>query len=980
MPQNESDRVPGITYDTQQRKVQIKVTDNGKGDLDIEENYVEGESTFKNTYNATGKATVEVKKSLPERAWRIDERFEFKLEPEGNAPMPLDEQNRPKTSVTTYATAEGVAAQFEQIPYAIADAGKTYTYTISEVVPENKNPGITYDETAHKVFVEVTDNGNGTLKADVKYGENANSATTDVPEFTNHYEAKTDYAFGGKKVIENREFNSNDKYTFELSADEGVPMPKQNRKVEIKDLTGSDPKTFEFGSIHYTLDDVKATETKPYEYTITESGTVGGVTNDAKIHKLFVTVTDNGDGTLTVTPTAYDGATEELLKKNDEGVVFTNTYNASATHKIDGVKIMKGRDFNQYDSYTFDIKADRADAPMPHDESNNVVTSITIQPREGKEQAFSFENIPFTLANKDTAYTYTITESGQVAGVTNDKRFTDRRITLMATDNGDGSMTVAETYDVRDPAINAKEEAFKFKNAYKATGEATLNVTKKLSGKQLEKDEFTFSLKRDDWAQAIVATNDADGKVTFPAQAFDQTDAGKSYHYTITEINNGKLGYTYDGTVHGAVISVTDNGDSTLKTEVVYDENKDATGVEFNNTYFKGTAKIPFDKYYYGAGDGQFTFRLTATNDKWEPRAAAQVEIDDKVIADNGQTGFTTTVTNGTIENGVAHVQLPELNYYKPGTYHYTLAEVSKTDTAVVTDAASYRITVEVGEDQKVKSTYTMVYGEEETPATSMAFYNNSLVSFGFRSMALVANSQADEVASVTPEVRKVLENGSLKGDDFTFTLSDSNGNLIQTATNDATGKIGFDRMTYSEPGVYEYVIAENAGNDATMLYDTNTIRYVVEVTKGLFTQALEVKETYYGTDGAVTTQPTFTNRLRTIRIRARKCSREPPYDPLVGSTYGIWMANPNGNDVYMGNDTSSDGATADEQGWLYYDVPTAQGYAYYLLEEAAPHGHLVDPYPTDYFTIAKGEKGYYLVYQNDPEFYELVPDLKGKI
>ena len=67
--------------------------------------------------------------------------------------------------------------------------------------------------------------------------------------------------------------------------------------------------------------------------------------------------------------------------------------------------------------------------------------------------------------------------------------------------------------------------------------------------------------------------------------------------------------------------------------------------------------------------------------------------------------------------------------------------------------------------------------------------------------------------------------------------------------------------------------------------------------------------------------------------------------------------------------------------GYLRYEVPTTQGVAYYLREEKAPHGHLVDPYPTDYFTIGKGTNGaYYLVYQYDSEFFALVPDLKGRI
>ena len=275
------------------------------------------------------------------------------------------------------------------------------------------------------------------------------------------------------------------------------------------------------------------------------------------------------------------------------------------------------------------------------------------------------------------------------------------------------------------------------------------------------------------------------------------------------------------------------------------------------------------------------------------------------------------------------------------------------------------------GSDQQPAVTYQLVYGDVVANAASADFYNNGNIMF--RSMGLSAQNAADETASAEPMVGKVLEDGTLTKDQFTFQLSDANGNVIQTAQNDETGKVAFERMKFAKEGTYEYKITEVAGTDFAITYDNSTITYTVKVTKDNAGK-LQVNETYTDNDGKTTTDPKFVNQYRAIRIHACKRSREAPYDPLQGSTYGIWMANPDGNDVYMGNDIS------DEGGNLYYNVPTTEGYAYYLLEEAAPHGHLVDPYPTDYFTIAKNDKGYYLVYQNEPEFFKLVPYLEGKI
>ena len=293
----------------------------------------------------------------------------------------------------------------------------------------------------------------------------------------------------------------------------------------------------------------------------------------------------------------------------------------------------------------------------------------------------------------------------------------------------------------------------------------------------------------------------------------------------------------------------------------------------------------------------------------------------------------------------------------------------------------TYLITVKVADNGSVEKTYQMLDGKDSETVETMEFFNNETQLLTFRSMSMGAMGAAQHVASVMPKVGKVFENGKLEEGKFTFQLMDEGKkNVLQEATNAADGEVKFDRITYTAPGTYKYVIVEKEGTNKTVIYDDTEIAYTVSVTEDADGELLVSEQ--YSVDEKVTEDPTFTNKARTIIIRARKKSREAPYDPLNGSTYGIWMANPDGNDVYMGNDIShiDPAIEGDTGGWLDYNVPTTPGVAYYLLEEAAPHGHLVDPYPTDYFTIASNEDGYYLVYQSDPKFFELVPDLKGKI
>ena len=963
----ESGTVAGVT-NASAKTVTLKVTDDGQGRLKVER--TGGDElplAFDNTYDASGTATVQATKSLSGRAWKAGETYAFTLSARPGTPMP--ERAR------AVATAQDTPADFGPISYTLADAGKTFDYTIAEVLPTDdsgkavsQKDGVTYDTKTHTAHVKVTDAGDGTLATDVTYDGGATTA----PTFANDYAATGSVDLTAIKRIENREFSDLDSYTFTVTADAAnpdAPMPERP-SVTINPREGHST-TVDFGSIAYTLDDAG----KTFSYDVTESGTVAGVTNDARTHRVQVSVSDAGDGTLAVEKSyLVDGKAASTL-------TFSNDYEAAGSYELHATKTMVGRDFNEGDSYTFTVTPDGTDAPMPER------SSVTISPREGSQADVDFGKIDYTLANAGKAYTYTISESGTVAGVTNDVR--TRTVTVKVSDNGDGTLSCTD--DTRVDGVPSKQ-ALTFANRYAAKGEATIDAHKTLEGRDLKAGEFTFELVDETGAVLQSATNAADGTVAFKPIAYDLASLGsgdsraksRTFSYKVREKLPAGVdadharqdGMTYDTNVRDVSVTVTDDGRGTLETKVDYGQGK--TAAEFKNTYFSATETLDFEKHYFGADkNASFDFELTAADDSWQPRTgdSGTVEVDaarrDSVV-DSGQAFKVVAHNGGFDESGTAKVELPKLVYFEPGTYRYVLAE--RHDKAASNDAAVYHVTVTVAPDQTASRTVELVSGDATTTVDSMAFYNNDQVTFGFSSSPLAPQDERSRQVSVDPKAKKVFDNGTLVSGEFAFSLRDASGRALQTATNDALGTVTFDRILFDAPGTYDFALTEDPGSDAGIVYDAHAIGYRVTVTadeKGV----LSAKETYLGPDGKPVDEATFVNDVRTIEIRGQKRSREAPYDPLPGATYGIWMANANGNDVYMGS------AVSDADGYLRYEVPTTQGVAYYLREEKAPHGHLVDPYPTDYFTIGKGTNGaYYLVYQYDSEFFALVPDLKGRI
>lgn len=264
-------------------------------------------------------------------------------------------------------------------------------------------------------------------------------------------------------------------------------------------------------------------------------------------------------------------------------------------------------------------------------------------------------------------FTYKVTESGSVPGVTNDAAAT-KTVSFKVTDDGAGKLTVERQGDAATPA-------FSFANTYTvepASSSVTdqVTVTKTLTGRDMAAGEFAFELLE---GEDVVATgaNAADGSVTLSAVKYTQPG---THRYTLHEVGGGTVanGVTYDGATYTVVTTVKDNGDGTLSVTHALEGAREAT---FANAYqaTSTTVTIGATKTLVGKNleDGQFTFVLTA---------ADGTELKAKNAAD-GKIAF------------------PALTFDKPGTYEFALTELDDAQANVTYDKRAYKVTVTVVDD-----------------------------------------------------------------------------------------------------------------------------------------------------------------------------------------------------------------------------------------------------------------------------------------
>ena len=459
--------------------------------------------------------------------------------------------------------------------------------------------------------VIVVDNGDGTLTATVDYGGVE-------PLFENVYGAEAvDAALTGTKKLQAAEgltpADITGKFTFTVTVDEaGAPMPE--RTTTTNDAAGN----VDFGKIHFTLEDLNralgvtddatdkaeadeadeaeadeaeadeaeaeeadtdanadepsdepepAAPTAPrshtFTYTVTESGSAPGVTNDTNaMRKVSYTVSDDGAGHLSVKREGDDGA----------AFTFTNTYgvaptDSSVTDQVKTVKRLTGRDLAAGE-FTFELLEDDVVVANGTNDANGTVTLSPIR-----------YEAPGT-------HTYTLREAcpnalGLYKGVTYDG--TTYTVVTTVSDNGDGTLTATHK-------LEGTTESAGFTNKYHAMPtQVSIGAIKVLEGRELKKDEFSFKLVGEDIESTV--TNDADGKINFDKFEYDEPG---TYVYTISEVKGDEAGMTYDKSVFTATVNVVDDGEGNLKANVAFTKgDKSVEGIVFNNTYKKPETPVP---------------------------------------------------------------------------------------------------------------------------------------------------------------------------------------------------------------------------------------------------------------------------------------------------------------------------------------------------------------------------------------------------
>lgn len=615
------------------------------------------------------KASFGLTKVLEGRDWTNADAFEFGLTSESGAPMPAA-----RTATVRKADLDqGKAAiDFGTIEYT--EPG-TYVYKVSEKNAGTTVDGIAYSKNVAEVTVTVTPNKRGELSAAVK----VTWSEADETEFKNVYTAEPVESSVTDQITVTKSLTGRDltagEFSFELREIKG-----ENSELIETVKNAADGKV--------TFSAIKYTKIGQHTYKLHEvKGNAGGIDYDDAVYTIVTTIADNGKGQLV--------ATHELKDAKDvKSIEFKNAYTTNATEaSLAGIKNLQVDDAltpaDIAGKFTFTVTGEEG-APMPA--STSVHNDV-----DGK---VDFGKITFTLDDLNKAvgekpekrehtFTYTVTESGEVAGVTNDAK-PSREVSFTVTDDGKGNLRVSRKPD--------GDAAFTFTNTYNVTPVETsvtdqITANKVLTGRELKEGEFSFELVEGDKVVAT-GTNAADGAITMGKVAYDKP--GK-HTYTLREANGGTTskGITYSDAKYTIETTITDNGDGTLKAEHVL---KGTEPAEFKNTYNVTPldAELDFDLSKVISGrewtDGdEFSFTITAPDGAPLPDPA------------------TVTVSKHDAKDGIAAIKFGKIRYTATGTYKYEIRENAGSTVGMTYDAhvATAEVTVTENGDGSLTANVT---------------------------------------------------------------------------------------------------------------------------------------------------------------------------------------------------------------------------------------------------------------------------------
>ena len=808
--------------------------------------------TFVNHYHDEGTLVLAATKSMTANNWPTGTpTFTFKLEG-------TDDESKAKigqSGLTATADRNNTTARFPQITFTEADEAiaKVYNFKVSEVIPEdavnNVYKGVTYSNISYPVKVTLTNDGLGKITPVVTVNETNIPLTNNiftVGNFTNTYNADScTFTLEATKKVNDSDGKSNrDRiFFFELrySSAEAGSTAFASKEISIKD---GETKDVVFDGITYTIESlsklvsqdratvgtVNGKRTWTINYIVTEqiptdTATSKAIKPNSQSFEVTVTVTDDGEGHLSCTSSP---------SKSERR--FVNDERKDTSINISGSKKLTGRALTESDTWTYTISSTDG-GPMPA--SRSVTNTMG---------SFTFGDIVFTpqeLGANATAitYHYTITESGEVAAVTNDsaKNFT---VTLSV------DPSTNELKAVTDPTNLST--LLTFKNQYHEEGSLPIAVQKTMNVWPTGTTSFSFKLEGADTVSrekigeagyTATATSSSPAAI-FPAISFNEKDEAKSrtYQFTVTEVvpenavNNVYNGVTYVSTPITVDVELTNDGAGHI-TPVVRAGNRYIpltnnvfTVGTFANTYTAAETTFTLQATKYVDDEDNkfdkertFTFELryASAEQTAEPYAAKTVTLYDDQTVDVIFDGITFTresLAALVADNKATYSTVEGLTTW---TIPFTLKEKATTDKdlkAMKPNTQVFDVVVTVTDDGEGKLSCS------STPAkTTLAFVNTER-----------------KDAKISISGGKVLTGRTLTADDkWTFTIATSDGGPLpaQTQVQNTTGTFTFGDIVFTPQELgdnataktYHYTVTES-GSVTAVSNDSSTKSFTVTV------------------------------------------------------------------------------------------------------------------------------------------------------
>ena len=717
--------------------------------------------------------------------------------------------------------------------------------------------------------------------------------------FTNTYGTATegrDVSTAGlfTKTLRGRDWAEGDSFQFTLTGESGAPMPEgsvdgsKTVSVTAAGTKAGEKVAFDFGSIRYTLDDIKdagfaevggkRVRAKTFTYTVSEvrpadGSAIAGVTYDGHTATMTVTVTDDGSGNLTASTPAIAQAS---------GGDFVNTYTTGLDYSARaGVRLSKtlsGRAM-EAGQFAFTVTADDETAAKLGLKTGKDAYAVAAADDGAADlidliRGAAKSDVKFTNADAGKTYSFTVTETKTGGeGYTNDTA--PRTVTVAPSyDAATGRLTVTTTVakdgvEVARSEVSTADDAtalpapvtVAFQNSYEATGTlggdggAAINATKTLTGRAAAAGEFSFSVRDARGNVVATASNRASGDgeaaelaftpIAYATNALEQmvgddtatraADGSWSIPYTVSEDDTDRLpaGVTATASSFDITVKVTDNGKGGLDATVAYPDGSDGT-LSFVNGYgtneatvdLAGTKTLALSQAGLGLTQADIAGKYTFKIESLDG-APAPVDASGKTV---------TEATN----DAVGNVELGRVTFRQPSdlddvkidgdglrakTFAYRVSESGSVD-GVVNDAVATKVfTVKVVEDTRAGTLTAEVLPSEGTPEGKGAFeFTNT---YG---VDPTPSSVTDQI-----KVSKKLKGRDLVEGEFEFQLieinADGSESIAATGKNAADGTVALNPVTYTTPGTHSYELREVTGTAGGVTYDKATYRVRTTVT-----------------------------------------------------------------------------------------------------------------------------------------------------